>query len=193
MSDTLNEDYLMWGDIETSGLRFASDRILEIGFKLTTLDLLVVDQVKFVVGASDMQYVRDHSDPFVLSMHKENGLWVDCLAEENYVADVEVMLMDWLSGVEHEFGIKQRTLPLAGSSLALDRNFLEYWTPALHSWFHYRSIDNSTVKELCRRYNKPIYDQLPESETDHRVFTCLDGSIAEFEFYKDNFLMEADD
>ena len=40
--------------------------------------------------------------------------------------------------------------PLAGNSIGEDKRFLNVYMPKLISHFHYRIIDVSTIKELCR-------------------------------------------
>ena len=40
--------------------------------------------------------------------------------------------------------------PLAGNSVHFDRMFLCKYMPELASYLHYRIVDVSTVKELCR-------------------------------------------
>jgi len=47
---------------------------------------------------------------------------------------------------------QEREAPLAGNSVHVDRRFLVKDMPKLERYLHYRIVDVSTVKELCRRW-----------------------------------------
>jgi oligoribonuclease (3'-5' exoribonuclease) len=49
---TANTDRLVWIDLETFGLKAATDPVLEIGFRITDLDLNVVDDFQCVIWES---------------------------------------------------------------------------------------------------------------------------------------------
>lgn len=42
------------------------------------------------------------------------------------------------------------TAPIAGNSIGADKRFLDAFMPQFMSHLHYRVVDVSTVKELCR-------------------------------------------
>lgn len=185
------DDVLVWVDVETTDLKPGPyGALLEIGFRVTDLDLNEVNRFSSVIGYNQttINILRDRAPGLVVEMHDKSGLWDKCLGEsltESSMSTVERSAMDWVSsaGVEG--------LSLCGSSIAgLDRPFIAYWMPDLYKLFHYRTMDNSTVKELCRRYNPELFKHVVERETDHRVNTCLDNSIEEFRFYKDNFFFD---
>ena len=50
-----------------------------------------------------------------------------------------------------------RTAPLCGNSIATDRGFLARDMPGLDDHLHYRMIDVSSIKELCRRWYPRVY------------------------------------
>ena len=46
--------------------------------------------------------------------------------------------------------------PMCGNSICQDRRFLARWMPALEDYFHYRNLDVSTLKELCKRWKPEV-------------------------------------
>lgn len=182
----MSDDKLVWVDVETTNLDPVDGLLLEVGFYVTNLDLEIEDDFSTVVGHPGKmveQAFREAPD-LVQKMHRDNNLWNE-LEEAPLVDEVDAQLAGWIT----EAGIVG--CPLAGASLGqVDRPFLKYFLPAAYSLFHYRSIDVSSIKELCRKYNPELFKHVPEKETDHRVNTCLNGTLAEFKFYKDNFLFD---
>lgn len=187
MNSPTKENLLLWVDIETTGLEPALDVILEIGFRVTFLDLRPYLKNTVTIHYDHMDDLYAAASTIVQDMHDKNHLWEDCKKSTISIAQAEAKLGSWID--QHNL----RGMPLCGSSLRTDREFLAYHTPVLHDLFHYRSIDNSSTKELCRRYNPQLFEKFNEPKPNHRVQSCLDGSIAEFQFYLDNFLMQADD
>lgn len=57
----------------------------------------------------------------------------------------------------------------------------------LDEHLHYRIIDVSTIKELCRRWNRDLYRTHPKKGFTHRALNDIKESIEELKFYKDNF------
>lgn len=186
-----DEDKLCWIDVETTGLVPADSLLLEVGFRLTDLDLNEIDRFHSVVGHpyAMMDQAQTEAAEVVRDMHASNGLWLACVTAYSNGITAKVVhdqLFEWIN----ESGAAG--LPLAGSSIRLDRDFLDYHMTMAANLFHYRTIDTSTLKEVCRRYNPELFKHCPAefTETDHRVNTCLDGSIAEFGFYTENFIFD---
>jgi oligoribonuclease len=76
------------------------------------------------------------------------------------------------------------TAPLAGNSIATDRSFIARDMPALDEFLHYRMIDVSSIKELCRRWYPRIYFGQPEKGLAHRALADIKESIRELEYYR---------
>jgi oligoribonuclease len=61
------------------------------------------------------------------------------------------------------------------------------YVPELEHFFHYRSIDVSTVKELCKRWRPDVYADRPQKVTAHRALDDIKESVAELAYYKEHF------
>jgi len=56
--------------------------------------------------------------------------------------------------------------------------------PELDAFLHYRMIDVSSIKELCRRWYPRIYFGQPEKGLAHRALADIKESIRELEYYR---------
>src|SRR6202042_4568 len=56
--------------------------------------------------------------------------------------------------------------------------------PALDSFLHYRMIDVSSIKELCRRWSPRIYYGQPAKGLAHRALADIHESIRELRYYR---------
>ena len=77
-----------------------------------------------------------------------------------------------------------KTAPLAGNSIATDRGFIARDMPTLDNYLHYRMIDVSSIKELCRRWYPKIYYGQPEKGLAHRALADIQESIRELRYYR---------
>lgn len=83
--------------------------------------------------------------------------------------------------------VTEKTSPIAGNSVYMDRLFLNKFMPNVNDYLHYRIIDVSTVKELCRRWNTEIYKQAPKKQFTHRALDDIKESVNEMKYYKTTF------
>lgn len=70
----------------------------------------------------------------------------------------------------------------------MDRLFLRKYMPQVSSYMHYRLIDASTVKELCRRWNPEVYRKAPAKQFLHRSLADIKESIDEMRWYREHFM-----
>jgi oligoribonuclease len=187
-------DILVWGDIENFGLDERRDPIIEIGFQITDLDLNTLAKKSWLCWGYD-HMIRfgalkrdaeggDEDSQFILNMHTENDLFDVAQTEGWDLTLVESEAVQWLQ----DHGVVSHREPLCGSSVSFDRRMMNFQMPTLNEYLHYRIIDCSTLKELCRRYNKRVYENIPPKEEHHRVDPDLTETIEEFKFYRDEFL-----
>ena len=100
------------------------------------------------------------------------------------VADAEQATLEYVK----QHVPKPSTAPLCGNSIGTDRGFLARYMTELDDYLHYRSIDVSSLKELCRRWNPALYRKRPGKAEHHRALDDIRESIEELRFYRDNFL-----
>lgn len=174
-------DLMAWVDIETTGLKIKTDVVLEIGLVISNTDLDVLTGESWLVAhAYD---VRANVDPVVEEMHTKSGLWDDLLGTGGLSWDrVQKLGIEFLM----ENGIGQGVEPMCGSTPEFDRKFLERSFPDLEGYFHYRSINVSSLKELAKKWGYPVFPSNPNKA--HRPLQDLVNSIAELRFYRETML-----
>ena len=170
----------MWIDCEMTGLDLGSDRLIEIAALVTDADLNVLGEgVDVVIHADDA--ALDGMVEVVARMHRRSGLIEEVRASNVDLAAAQDMVLDYIRG--HVKTAK--TAPLDGNSIATDRGFIARDMPALDEYLHYRMIDVSSIKELCRRWYPRIYYGQPEKGLAHRALADIRESIRELRYYRD--------
>jgi oligoribonuclease len=170
---------LAWMDLEMTGLDPARHVIVEIATLLTDDDLgLVAEGPDLVVHAGVEQLAS--MDDVVRTMHTRSGLLPAIQASAISLADAGAQTLAFLRGHIGE----ARTVPLCGNSIGTDRRFLASQLPELEAFLHYRSIDVSSVKELCRRWYPAALAQAPAKTETHRALDDIRESIAELAYYR---------
>jgi oligoribonuclease len=170
---------LAWIDLEMTGLDPARHSIVEIACLVTDDDLTIVEEgPDLVVHASPDQIAG--MDDVVRAMHTRSGLLAAMEASTTTLADAGAQTLAFLK----EHIPEARTVPLAGNSIGTDRRFLAAQLPEIEDFLHYRSIDVSTIKELCRRWRPEVYKAAPEKKGGHRALQDIRESVAELAYYK---------
>ncbi|MBX9640721.1 MAG: oligoribonuclease [Mycobacteriaceae bacterium] len=172
-------DELVWIDCEMTGLDLGSDKLIEIAALVTDADLNVLGEgIDVVIHAEDA--ALSSMIDVVKDMHSRSGLTNEVRASVVDLATAEAMVLDYIG--EH---VKQpKTAPLAGNSIATDRSFITRDMPALDAFLHYRMIDVSSIKELCRRWYPRIYFGQPPKGLAHRALADIHESIRELRYYR---------
>jgi oligoribonuclease len=116
----------------------------------------------------------------VRQMHDKSGLTDEVRASAVTLAEAEDMIMSYVTA----FVKDPRTAPLCGNSIATDRGFLARDMPRLDNHLHYRMIDVSSIKELCRRWFPRTYFGQPQKGLAHRALADIRESIRELEYYR---------
>ena len=170
---------LGWIDLEMTGLDPQRDLILEIATLVTDDDLVIVAEGPDLVVHQPASAL-DAMDPVVVKMHDESGLRKAVESSTTSLEHAGAAVLAFLREHLPEPG----TVPLCGNSIGTDRSFLARHLPEVDGWFHYRSIDVSTVKELCRRWYPQAYEAAPAKAGHHRALDDIRESVAELAYYR---------
>ena len=178
---------LAWMDLEMTGLDPARHVIVEIATLLTDDDLNLIAEGPDIVVHADFEQLAQMDD-FVRSMHEHSGLLTAIQASEISLADAGRETLAFLSAHIAE----PRTVPLCGNSIGTDRRFLATYLPEVEGFLHYRSIDVSSVKELCRRWYPEVLANAPPKTGAHRALDDIRESIAELAYYRSTIFVNRD-
>ena len=172
-------DLLVWIDCEMTGLDLGKDALIEVAALVTDPDLNVLGEgVDVVIHAEDA--LLDGMLDVVRDMHAKSGLTAAVRASAVTVAEAEDLVMSYITTHVPD----PRTAPLCGNSIATDRGFLARDMPRLDNHLHYRMIDVSSIKELCRRWYPRVYFGQPPKGLAHRALADIRESIRELEYYR---------
>jgi oligoribonuclease len=170
---------LAWMDLEMTGLDPARHVIVEIATLLTDDNLEpVAVGPDIVIQATPDQL--EQMDGVVRSMHTRSGLLTAIETSTISLADAGRQTLEFLRAHIPE----PRTVPLCGNSIGTDRRFLAAQAPEIENFLHYRSIDVSSVKELCRRWYPEMLAGAPAKTGTHRALDDIRESIAELAYYR---------
>ena len=162
-----------------TGLDLGSDRLIEIAALVTDGDLNILGEGIDVVIHTDDAALSGMID-VVTKMHTRSGLINEVKASTLDLATAEAMVLDYIRTY-----VKQpKSAPLAGNSIGTDRGFIARDMPLLDDYLHYRMIDVSSIKELCRRWFPRIYFGQPEKGLAHRALADIHESIRELKYYR---------
>jgi oligoribonuclease len=172
-------DRLVWIDCEMTGLDTEHDLLIEVAALVTDSDLTILgDGVDVVIHADDA--ALDGMVDVVQQMHRKSGLTEEVRASAVTLAEAEKQVLDYL----RQFVPEPGSAPLCGNSIATDRGFLARYMPELDAHLHYRMVDVSSIKELCRRWYPRVYYGQPEKGLSHRALADIKESIRELAYYR---------
>jgi oligoribonuclease len=180
-------DLLAWIDLEMTGLDTARHTIVEIATVITTSELEAVDEgIDIVIHATPEQL--EAMDDFVRKMHTKSGLLPAIEASAISLEEAGARTVDYLKSHIPDAGVA----PLCGNSIGVDRRFLDRYLPSVDQYVHYRSIDVSSLKELCRRWYPDVYKGRPGKKETHRALDDILESIEELRYYRSSMLRAVD-
>jgi oligoribonuclease len=172
-------DLLVWIDCEMTGLDLGKDKLIEVAALVTDPQLNVLGEgIDLVLHADDA--ALDAMPQVVREMHAKSGLTEEVRRSAVTMAEAEQAVLAYVK----QFVANPRTAPLCGNSIATDRGFLARDMPTLDSYLHYRMIDVSSIKELCRRWYPRVYFGQPAKGLAHRALADIRESIREMEYYR---------
>jgi oligoribonuclease len=177
----VNNNNLIWIDMEMSGLIPDSDRILEVALVVTDSQLNVVAEAP-VLAVHQSDSILDNMDKWNKSTHAKSGLIDKVKASKLNEDEVEKDMITFLQKY-----VPPNISPMCGNTICQDRRFLARTMPKLETYFHYRNLDVSTLKELVKRWKPDILAGLTK-QGKHEALADIYDSIAELKYYREHFI-----
>ncbi len=176
-----SEQNLVWIDCEMTGLDPETERLIEIAVIVTGPNLTPrIEGPVLVIHQSEEQLNR--MDAWNKGTHGRSGLVDKVKASVVTEADAEAQILDFLARY-----VPKGATPMCGNTISQDRRFLVKYMPRLESFFHYRNLDVSTLKELARRWRPEVYSAFKKQQK-HTALADVHESIDELEHYRDRFI-----
>ena len=173
-------------DLEMTGLDPASHLIVEIATIVTDDELLIVAEGPDLVLSVPESHLSA-MDEVVTRMHTRSGLLDAVRSSEVSLEDAGRLTLEFLR--QH---MEPGKIPLCGNSIGTDRRFLAAHLPEVEDFFHYRSVDVSTIKELARRWYPSVVSGAPTKKGGHRALDDIRESIEELRYYRSHMFSAAD-
>ncbi len=175
---------IVWLDMEMTGLEPDKDHIIEVAMIVTDSHLNVL-AISDAIAVHQSDAILDAMDSWNKNTHGRSGLIDRVKASEVDERAAELAMLAFMKP-----WVAARTSPMAGNSICQDRRFMARHMPELESYFHYRNLDVSTVKELCKRWQPEIAKAF-KKRSAHTAIADIVESIDELRHYRTHFFMGA--
>ncbi len=172
--------YLVWMDLEMTGLDPLHDRIIEMATIVTDGDLNVIEEGP-VFAVQQPKALLDGMDEWNQTHHSQSGLLQRIAREGVSETEAEAATLAFL-----ERHVGAREAPLCGNTIWQDRRFLTRYMVTLEAYLHYRMIDVSSIKELARRWRPDVADGVVK-KNEHTALADIRESIEELKYYREHF------
>ncbi|MDR3451215.1 MAG: oligoribonuclease [Rhodoferax sp.] len=176
-----SDQNLVWLDCEMTGLDPEVERLIEIAVVVTGPNLEPrIEGPVLVIHQSDEQLAK--MDKWNQNTHGRSGLIDKVKASTLGEAEAEKKILEFLAKY-----VPKGNAPMCGNTISQDRRFLVKYMPKLEAFFHYRSIDVSTLKELAKRWRPEVYSAFKKQQK-HTALADVHESIDELAHYREHFL-----
>jgi len=172
-----SSDYLIWIDLEMTGLKPDVDVIIEMATIVTDSQLNIVAEGP-VIAINQPAHVLDAMDDWNKRTHGASGLIQRVRDSKWSTTMAESRTMEFLKAL-----VEPNASPMCGNSICQDRRFLARHMPTLEKFFHYRNLDVSTLKELARRWAPGIMSGFSK-QGEHKALADIQESIRELAYYR---------
>ncbi len=178
---SMNDDNLIWVDLEMTGLDPKHEVIIEIATIVTDKDLNLLEEGP-VIAIHQPDEILDRMDDWCTQTHGNSGLTERVRQSNISMIEAEQQTLDFLK--KH---IRKGKSPMCGNTVSQDRRFMFTQMPDLEAYFNYRHVDVSTLKELARRWRKDLLSKHVKKGT-HLALDDIRESIEELKFYRAHFI-----
>lgn len=176
---------LIWIDLEMTGLDTLNDEIIEIATIVTDDDLnILAEGPVFAIYQPDT--VLNKMDEWNTRHHGQSGLIDRVRRSTVNMQEAENQTIEFLKK-----WVDKGISPMCGNSICQDRRFLARQMQELESYFHYRNLDVSSVKELAFRWRPDILKDF-EKKGAHLALDDIRDSIRELKHYREHFFKMLD-
>ena len=176
-----NEMNLVWIDMEMTGLDPDNDRVIEIAAIVTDAELnILAEGPVFAIHQSDA--VLDKMDAWNKGTHGRSGLIDKVRASTVTEDEASAQMISFLRQY-----VPAGKSPMCGNSICQDRRFMARHMPQLEQFFHYRNVDVSTIKELCRRWKPELISGFKKHQM-HTALADIRESVEELRYYREHFI-----
>jgi oligoribonuclease len=176
-----NEMNLIWVDLEMTGLEPDTDRIIEIAVVVTDMNLNTIAEGP-VFAIHQSEETMDKMDAWNKGTHGRSGLIDRVRASTVTEEQAEAALIAFLK----QF-VPAGKSPMCGNTICQDRRFMARTMPKLEAFFHYRNLDVSTLKELCRRWKPDLVGGFKKHQK-HTALADIIESVEELKYYREHFI-----
>lgn len=174
---TVDNNNLIWIDLEMTGLDTVNDQIIEIATVVTDKDLnilaegpiMAIHQSDEIMAGMDNWNQKQHGGSGLIERVR-NSTTTEAMAEAETIA----FLSQYIDAGKS---------PMCGNSICQDRRFMARCMPELEAFFHYRNLDVSTLKELAVRW-KPEVTKGFKKKGSHLAMDDIIDSIDELRYYR---------
>jgi len=173
----MDNNNLIWIDLEMTGLDTLNDHIIEIATIVTDSELNILAEGP-MLAIHQPASILDDMDEWNRNQHAKSGLSKRVLDSNIDLAQAEKETLEFL-----EQWVPAKASPMCGNTICQDRRFLAREMPKLEAYFHYRHIDVSTIKELSRRWYPDANGFVKDGS--HLAMDDIRDSIKELQYYRE--------
>ncbi len=170
---------MVWVDLEMTDLNIDIGHIIEMACIITDHDLnIIAESSNLIIHHSDE--VLNNMGEWQIKNFQQSGLTKESRESTVTLEQAEREMVKFIQTYT-----PPGSCPLAGNSVHEDRRFLLKYMKNFTIHLHYRIIDVSTLKELCKRWKPDIYKNQPVKQSAHRALQDIRESIEEMKYYRD--------
>lgn len=175
------DDNLIWIDMEMTGLQPEVNRVIEVAAIITDKDLNILHEGP-VVAIHQSDDVLAGMDAWNTETHTRSGLVERVRQSTVTEEEASKIFIETFKRF-----VPQGKSPMCGNTIGQDRRFMARWMPLMESYFHYRYLDVSTLKELVKRWSPDKLRNINKA-TKHQALSDIQDSIDELQYYRKTIL-----